>query len=173
MRKIIFLTLLVLFLGCNKDNVIDSKGEKYFNSKNLHQLDIANIDNFWSKEIDIDTSYYMGANFKNHSGFIEGIRLHSGNGKAIWISIFKTKEDAINAMELRINDVACIIKNGDQDEFENKWWYSECVDYYIFVNQYNTIVQIDFPSNATFDLIKDNLLDIAKDINNKIDKLSY
>ena len=172
MKKIIFLTLLVSFLGCDKNNDTDSKGVKYFDSKNLNQLNLANIDNFWSEGIDIDTSYYMGANFENHSGFIEGIRLYSGNGKAIWISVFKTKEDAINAMELRINDVACVINNGNPDEFENQWWYSDCMDYLIFVNQYNTIVEIDFSSNATFDLIKGILLDIAEEINERIDKLS-
>ena len=173
MKKIIFLTIFVSFIGCDKSNNTDSV--KCFDSKNLNQLNLANIDNFWSEGIDIDTSYYMGANFENHSGFIEGIRLYSGNGKAIWISVFKTKEDAINAMELRINDVACVINNGDPDEFENQWWYSDCMDYYIyliFVNQYNTIVEIDFSSNATFDLIKGILLDIAEEINERIDKLS-
>ena len=170
MKKIIFLTIFVSFIGCDKSNNTDSV--KYFDSKNLNQLNLANIDNFWSEGIDIDTSYYMGANFENHSGFIEGIRLYSGNGKAIWISVFKTKEDAINAMELRINDVACVINNGNPDEFENQWWYSDCMDYLIFVNQYNTIVEIDFSSNATFDLIKGILLDIAEEINERIDKLS-
>lgn len=170
MKKIIFLTIFVSFIGCEKSNNTDSV--KYFDSKNFNQLNLANIDNFWSEEIDIDTSYYMGANFENHSGFIEGIRLYSGNGKAIWISVFKTKEDAINAMELRINDVACVINNGNPDEFENQWWYSDCMDYLIFVNQYNTIVEIDSSSNTTFDLIKGILLDIAEEINERIDKLS-
>ena len=172
MKKIVFLIFFVSFLGCDKNNDPNSKGVKYFDSKNLNQLNLANIDNFWSEGIDIDTSYYMGANFENHSGFLEGIRLFSGNGKAIWISVFKTKEDAINAMELRIIDVACVINNGNPDEFENQWWYSDCMDYLIFINQYNTIVEIDFSSNAPFDLIKDILLDIAEEINERIDKLS-
>ncbi len=172
MKKLLFFVFLILLLGCDKDNDTDSKCDKHFDSSNLIELDIANIDNFWSEGIKIDTSFYMGANFENHSGFIDGIRLYSGNGKAIWVSVFKTKEDAVNAMELRINDVACVINNGNPDDFENQWWYSDCIDYFIFVNQYNTIIEIDFSSNAPFDLIKGMLLDIAVEINERIDKLS-
>jgi len=172
MKIFLILILFVSLLGCDKNNNPDLKDVKYFDSENLNQLNLANIDNYWDEGLNIDTSFYMGANFENHSGFIEGIRLYTGNGKAIWISVFKTKEDAINAMELRINDVACVINNGDPDEFENQWWYSDCMDYYIYVNQYNTIVEIDFSSNATFDLIKGILLDIAEEINERIDKLS-
>jgi hypothetical protein len=149
MRKILLLSIFLSFLGCINQNDTNPEGVKYFASMYLNQLDLAHIDNFWSEGIAIDTSYFMGANFENHTGFREGIRLYSGNGKAIWISVFKTKEDAVNAMELRINDVACIINNGNPDEFENQWWYSECIDYILFENQYNTIVEIDFSSNAT------------------------
>ena len=170
MKKIVFLIIIVSFLGCDKDD--NSQGTKYFDAKYLNQLDLANIDNYWTEGMNIDTSYYMGAHFENHPGFIEGIRLSSGNGKAIWISVFNTKEDAINAMKLRINDVACIINDGNKDEFENQWWHSECIGYLIAENQYNTIVEIDFSSNATFDLVKGTLLDIAKEINERIDKLS-
>jgi hypothetical protein len=172
MKKILFLTLFVSFLGCDKNNDTDSKAAKYFDSKNLNQLNLANIDHFWSEGSDIDTSYYMGANFENHSGFIEGIRLYSGNGKALWISVFKTKEDAIDAMELRVNTVSCIINNGDSVEFENRWWYSNCMDKIIFVNQHNTIVEINFASSAPFDLVKGILLDVAEEISKRIEKLS-
>jgi len=172
MKKILFILFIISILGCDKNNDADSNSTKYLNSINLDQLDLANIDNFWSEALNIDTSFYMGANFENHPGFIEGIRLYSGNGKAIWVSVFKTKEDAVEAMELRIKDVACLIKDGSPDEFENQWWYSECLGLLIFENQYNTIVEIDFSSNATFDMIKSILLDIAEEINERIDKLS-
>ena len=149
MRKIFFLSIFISFFGCiNEDN---PEGVKYFAPIHLTQLDLTNIDNFWSEGIAIDTSYYMGANFENHTRFIEGIRLYSGNGKAIWISVI----------------------NGNPDEFDNQWWYSECGDYIIFENQYNTIVEIDFSSNATFDLIKGILLNIAEEINERIDRFSY
>jgi len=172
MKKLLFLIFFILLLGCNKDNNPDLENEKYFNPSKLGELNLANIDNFWSEGIKVDTSFYMGAHFENHSGFIAGIRLFSGNGKAIWISVFKTKKDAVNAMELRINDVACVINNGDPDEFKNQWWYSDCLDYSIFVNQYNTIIEIDISSNAPFDMIKSILLDIAAEINERIDQLS-
>ena len=172
MKKLLYLILFFIILACDKDNENDSDSTRFFDYNKLNDLNIADIDNFWSEGIKIDTSFYMGANFENHSGFIGGIRLYTGNGKAIWISVFKTRADAINAMELRINDVACVIKNGNPDDFENKWWYSDCMDYIIFENQYNTIVEIDFSSNAPFDLIKGTLLDVAGEINERIKKLS-
>jgi hypothetical protein len=170
MKKIVFLIIFVSFLGCDKDD--NSKGTKYFDAKNLKQLDLANIDNYWTEGINIDTSYHVAANFESHSGFIDGIQLYSGNGKEISISVFKTKEDAINAMELRINTVSCVISNGNPDEFENKWWYTDCMEYAIFESQYNTIVEIKFSSNATFELVKGILFDIANEINDRIDNLS-
>lgn len=172
MKKLLCLIFFLPLIECDKDNGNDLKSEKYFDSKDLDKLNLANIDDYWSEGVNIDTSFYMGANFENHSGFIDGTRLFSANGKAIWISVFKSKEDAVNAMELRINNVACVINNGNPDEFENQWWYSDCMDYVIFVNQHNTIIEIDFSSNATFDLIKGILLDIADEIIDRIDKLS-
>ena len=172
MKKLLFITIFVFFIGCDKDNISDSKSEKYFDPGNLNQLNIANIDTFWSAGLAIDTSYYMGAHFEDHPAFIEGIRLYSQNGKALCVSVFKTKEDAVNAMLLRINNVACVINEGDPDEFTHRWWYSDCMSYYIFVNQYNTIIEIDFSSNAPFDLIKGHLLDVAEIIIVRIDTLS-
>jgi hypothetical protein len=172
MKKLLFLIFFIPLLGCDKDNDTDSKSEKYFDSNNLEKLNLANIDNFWSEGINIDTSFYMGADFESNSEFIEGIRLYSGNLKSILISVFKTKKDAVSAMVLRINNVACIIKNGNLEEFEYLWWYSDCLDYKIFVNQHNTLVEIDFASNATFNLIKGSLLDIATETIERIDKLS-
>jgi hypothetical protein len=171
MKKILYLFLIVSLFGCDKNND-KNPDEKLFDYKNVHQLDLSDIDNYWTGGIKIDTSFYMGANFENHPGFIDGIRLYSGNGKAIWISVFKTKDDAINAMELKINDVACVINIGDSNEFETQWWFTDCIDYAIFVNQYNTIVEIDFSSNASFDAIKGILLDVAKEITERIDLLS-
>lgn len=172
MKRLFFLILCVSFLGCNKNNDKDSDDVKYFDSEKLNQLNLSSIDNYWDDGLNIDTSYHVAANFENHPRFIEGIRIYSGNGKEICISVFETAEDATNAMELRVNIVSCIINNGDPDEFENKWWYTECMGYAIFENQYNTIVEINFSSNATFDLVKVILLDVAKEINERIDELS-
>lgn len=170
--KLLFIMLCISFLGCDKDNTIDSENGTFFDSINLDRLNLAEIEDFWTEGVDIDTSFYMGADFESNTEFIEGKRLYANNGKSIWISVFKTKEDAIMAMENRVNNVACIILNGNPDEFENQWWYSDCLDYKIFFNQHNTIVQIDFASNAPFDLIKEILLDIAREINKRINKLS-
>ena len=59
MKKILFLIFFISILGCNKDNDADSNSTKYFDPINLNQLDLGNIDNFWSEVINIDTSFYM------------------------------------------------------------------------------------------------------------------
>jgi hypothetical protein len=171
MKKYLFLMAIVSLIACNKndDNV---KEDKYFDAENLYQLDLASIEDYWIDGVTIDTSFYMGANFEIHPGFIGGIRLFAGNGKAIWISVFETEEDAMNAMENRRNNVACIIQTGDSDAFEKPWWFAECMDYALFVNQYNTIVEIDFSSNAPVELIKQILQEVAEEIILRIDLLS-
>ena len=165
------ITIISLF-GCAKNDDSNPDNVKLFDSENLNQLNLADIDNFWTEGIRIDTSYDMGAHFENHPGFIDGIRLYSQNGKAIWVSVFMSKENAINAMELRINDAACVINSGDLNELGTQWWYSECFEYLVFVNQHNTIVEIDFASNAPFEGIKKVLLDVAKEVMERIDLLS-
>ena len=171
-RDFVFLILIMSSFGCSKDGDTNPNSEKLFDYAKISQLNLADINTFWTEGIKIDTSFYMGAHFENHQGFINGIRLFSGNGKAIWISIFKSKDNAIDAMDQRINDVACVINSGDTNELETQWWFSDCIDYFIFVNQYNTIIEIDFASNAPFELIKGTLLDVAKEINKRIDVLS-
>lgn len=167
-----FLIAILSLLGCNRNDDTNQNDGKFFNPENLNQLDLANIDDYWTEGIKIDTSFNMEGHFENHPGFIDGIRLYSQNGKAIWVTVFKSKDDAINAMESRINTVVCVITSGNPDELETQWWYSDCFDYRIFVNQYNTIVEIDFASNAPFDLIKEILIDVAKEVIVRIDLLS-
>jgi len=171
MNKLVLVILVISLFGCDKNND-KNPDDKIFKYENINQLNLADIDNYWTEGIKIDTSFYMGAIFENHPGFIGGIRLYSENGKAIWISVFKSKDEAINAMEARINTVSCVINNGDSNILETQWWYSECIDYFIFVNQYNTIIEIDFSSNAPFDSIKGILLDVAKEIIQRINLLS-
>ena len=121
MKKSALCLTLIFLLGCENKNTSEPGGVKYFNSENLSKLNLAAIENYWDDGITIDTSFYMGANFEDHDGFIEGIRLYSHNGKAIWVSVFNTQEDAINAMELRINDVACVIIEGNEIDYRYKY----------------------------------------------------
>ena len=171
MRKLLNLIVIIALFGCDKNN--DKNPEiEFFDFKNMSQLNLLDLDDYWTEGLKIDTSYHMGANFENHSGFLNGIRLYSGNGKAVWVSVFQTKDDAINAMGSRISDVACVINAGDSTDFESQWWYSECLDYAMYFNRYNTIVEIDFSSNAPSELIISILLGVANDIKDRIDLVS-
>ena len=98
MKKSIYLIILVCIIGCEKEN---EKQEKFFDPEYLGLLDLVNIDGFWNDDSIIDTSDYTGANFENHLGFLEGISLYTED-KAVWISVFTTRDTAINAMESRM-----------------------------------------------------------------------
>jgi len=171
MRKLLYLIVIVTLFGCDKNNN-ENPEVNYFDFKNMNQLNLLELENYWTEGLKIDTSYYMGADFENHSGFLNGIRLYAGNGKAIGVSVFQTKDDAINAMESRISDVACLINSGDSTDFESQWWFSDCMDYAIYFNRHNTIVEVDFSSNAPTEIVMSILLGVANEIKDRIDLVS-
>lgn len=142
MKKIIYLLILVCLIACEKDE----QNEKIFDSENISSLNLDNIDGFWEAGSEIKTSDYITAHFNNHSGFIDGIRL-SSEGRYVGVSVFDSQTIAINAMQARIEGVACVIEEGSTDAINGKWWYSNCVSQYVFVSKINTIIEMSLPSS--------------------------
>ena len=139
MKRIIYFLILACFIGCEKDE----QNEKYFDPENLGLLDLANIDGFWDDDSNIYTSFNGGGQiFKLHPGFLGGIGLYNGD-KTIVTSVFTTRDTAIIAMEFRINNVATPIDEGTSDEIEGTWWFlNDSWNSAVFVNQWNTIIEI-------------------------------
>lgn len=165
MKQLIVILIFACF-GCAKEDT-----ERFFDPDKVNSLNVETITGFWEDDSIRDTSYYMGAHFENYDGFIKGIRL-SGNTKAIWISVFKSKAEAIEAMELRINDVACVIQNGNSDVIKGECWFSECTGTNIvFVNQLNTIIEVDY-NHSNFLEIENVLYSTANEVATRVDKLS-
>jgi hypothetical protein len=164
--KQLLIILIFACVGCSKE-----EQNKFFDPENISSLNLETINTFWGNDNIKDTSYYMGAHFENYSGYIKGIRL-SGDKSAIWVSVFDSQDNAIDAMQLRINDVACVIREGNSDAVNGKWWYSECSGTNIvIVNQWNAIIEVDY-NHPDFGEIENFLYSTANEIAERVDQLS-
>ena len=170
MKKFIFLIVMLTgIIGCENGNENENeKQEKFFDSKNLNQLDLANINNFWKKGIEIDTSNSTDGIFENHSGFIEGI-CFSIKDRAVWISVFTTQDMAIDAMESRIPNVAGVIEKGTSDEIKGVWWYYGSSA--VFVNQWNTIIEVTI-FGVNNEKLKGTVYNTANELAKRVNNLS-
>jgi len=165
MKKLILLIIIMVYItGCEKDK----QHEKFFDTENLSLLDLANIDGFWDDDEIIDTSYNMEMSFESHSGSLKGINLYSEK-KLVWISVFTTRDMAIDAMESRINNVAAMIQEGTSDVINGRWWFS--TPNAVFVNKWNTIIEVVI-FDANNEEVKDTLYSTANELAKRVDNLS-
>lgn len=152
--------LLPTLMSCEND------GQKIFNANNLNALDLACIDGFWVVGAEIDTSDYITAHFNNHPEFIDCLRFSSGV-KYVGISVFESQSSAINAMQARIETVACVIEEGTTDEIKDTWWFTECIPNGVFVNKLNTIIEAGIYS-TDFNSVKDTLYRTVNQIASRV-----
>lgn len=76
-------------------------------------------------------------------------------------------------MEERINLVSSIISEGGSNgTFEDKWWYSKGINCYIFLNKYNTIIEVEYNYYQTYEENELILIETVSEIANRIDSLS-
>ena len=168
MKKLIILIILGCIIGCENEN---EKQEKFFNPENLGLLDLVNIDGFWDDDSIIDTSFNGGgALFKLHPGFLEGISLWNED-KRVVISVFTTRDTAIIAMEFRINNVAGVIHEGTSDEIKGTWWFCDGWNSAVFVNQWNTIIEVVI-SGTNNEEVENILYSAANELAKRVDNLS-
>jgi len=166
MKEFIFLIIVLTFIiGCENEH---EKQEKFFNPSKLDQLDLANLDGFWDDEVILDTSFNADANFKRHTGFLKGIIIYNGN-KSVWISVFTDQETAINAMEIRINDVEAVIETGTSEKIQGRWWFVKNTA--VFVNKWNTIIEVVIFGGNNED-VEDILYNTANELARRVDSIS-
>jgi hypothetical protein len=167
MKYIIFYLALICLISCEKTEPTN----KVFDINDFELLDIGNLTNFWGDTVDIDTFYLKRSSISNDSSFIGGIRFSCENvGQYIELYVFKSKADALNDMNARINTVACIIKEGTSDVITGNWWYSECIPNSVFASKWNTIIQVSYGA-GNYDSVKDLLYKTVNEIIKRIDKL--
>lgn len=139
-RIISIIIVLVLILSnfscklfCDEN---ESHQKKSFNTADLSKLSLNDIDNFWDNDsIKRVLDFTESAIFNTHPAYLGGIR-YEGENKAISVTVFNSQVTSLEAMELRRNNVAAIINEGQKHDLLNgKWWFGDGISSTIFVNQ--------------------------------------
>ena len=121
-----------------------SHNEKFFDRSKLPLLSLAEVNHFWQGDSIKHISHFIDGNFNDYAGFLDGIK-YSGDKKKVAVSVFQSQAAAIEAMELRRDNVAAVIEPGSSSEnLKGKWWFGNNVLNYVFVNQWNTIIEVSY-----------------------------
>lgn len=169
MKKLFIIIFFLSFLNCGKNP--SSNKEKFFDSQKLPLLSLEEVNHFWQDDSIKHISNFIDGSFNDHSGFLGGIS-YLGEHKGVAVSVFKSQADAIDAMELRRNNVAAIIEPGNSTEvLKEKWWFSENIPNIVFFNQWNTIAEVYY-YQPDYEEVKTILMETAAEIARRIDSLS-
>jgi hypothetical protein len=172
MKKIFLLLILFTAISCEKDTTAIIALEKVFDPQQLPNLDLEKLNSFWDDDsiISIEPS---GANhFTGFNGFLDGSEVF-GENKVINVSVFESKSMAIDAMEQRRNLVAILIYDGYPNNiFNGIWWYAgEDAMRAIFLNEWNTIIEIRYRGSYIAE-DKEELMKTVAKVAKRIDSLS-
>jgi hypothetical protein len=101
--------------------------------------------------------------------YIDGVGFENKH-QGICITVFESKEKALECMEGRIKTVACVIEKGSSEFMSEIWWYSDCLPKMVFINQHNTIIEVNY-KHRNYKEVEPILVRVASDIANTIDRL--
>jgi hypothetical protein len=85
------------------------------------------------------------------------------NGHSISISFFKTKTDAVEAMENKRESVAAVINQGTSIALPGIWWYSESPADAVFVSRWNILLEIHI-NNSEDKQVQSTMYDTANEV---------
>ena len=189
---------LIPFSNCEHDFSPLEPYEKFFHPKNLSKLALDHVGNFWVNDSIKNVSDYVTANFDLHPNHLSSIRYSGKTGNVLEVSVFKSQEIAIEAIEERIPEVAALIFPGDsygdwdkdiyewyidqfwskdtQKRIKDKWWWGiygfGVQQRYIFVNKWNTIIGAVNYQDDLSDSARLHIEDAAIEIAKRVDVLS-
>lgn len=172
MRTFLLSIIVISFLSCHKSDSPAKPEQKYFNPDDLSKLDLDSVPDFWENSIfKIDDTFFPYIIYPDENN--KGVQYHSKNNgidKNIGVSVFETQEKAIAGMKFRITDVSAVILEGTtKSNFQGEWWYNDGSA--IFVNQWNTIIEVTISISEYKDVEKE-LIETAAEIAKRVDKLS-
>ncbi|MBN2091210.1 hypothetical protein JW964_16480 [candidate division KSB1 bacterium] len=169
LKKLFIFIALLSFIKCEKDPT--AHHEKFFDPQKLPQLSLEKVNHFWQDDSIKNISNFIDATFNEHSKFLDCVR-YSGKKNVIGVSIFQSQTDAIDAMELRRNNVAAMITVGGKNELiSGKWWLTQSPSNSIFLNQWNIIIEVAY-YYPSYEEIPGILIGTAAEIAKRIDSLS-
>lgn len=173
MKKLLFLFLLLLFIGCDRVfSPLYSLNPKKFDYWKLSSLSLEEITNFWiQNEVNIKTG--IPGFLDSHPG-IEGcirysLRCSPENERAkykrIWITVHESQMMALEAMDYTIKNASWGIFLGGNNKFLKEiWWYTLGS---VYVNKWNTIIRVNY-----IDYDWNFLSKIAAEVAARVDSLS-
>jgi hypothetical protein len=136
----------------------------FFDYKNIEELKLDSIRDFWNGSLTIDTVASGFNKFRNFSGFIGDISKTDEKGNTIVYSVFNTKNDAVKAIEARMSSDSCAIIAGNSQALPGFWWTTECGLYNaVIVNRWNTIFEVG-RNNVYFEAVDDTLFQTGNEI---------
>ena len=164
-RMLITISLLTL-ISCVRDKSYNPY-TIFFDSEDLPLLSLENLPGFWDNA-SLEFSNNYNRSYRSSSGFAEGIRLQSDE-REVGVAVFVSQQKAIEAIEARAALASVMIYNGDSyNVLKSKWWFSDSA---IFVNQWNTIIEV-VSFDSDFENVKTLLMETAAEIARRIDALS-
>ena len=113
-----------------------------FNIKNLDKLKLEDFKGFWNENSTLESENSAYTMFESHPGFLNNYRISDENNRSVELSFFKTKTDAVEAMENKIESVAAVINQGTSTALPGIWWYSESPANVVFVSRWNVLLEI-------------------------------
>ncbi len=134
-----------------------------FNVKNIDKLELEDLESFWSENSILESSISTYTMFESHPGYVDNYRIFDENNRTIEISFFKTKADAVEAMENRRNNVAAVINQGTSTALPGIWWYAESIPNSVFVSRWNVLLEVDIYS-SDYKLAEDSLYNTANEV---------
>ncbi|MFZ5517615.1 MAG: hypothetical protein ACOY90_13290 [Candidatus Zhuqueibacterota bacterium] len=165
---LIIITCLAFF-NCEKEP--SAHNEEFFDPQKLPLLSLTEVGNFWGDDSLKHTSDFIDSYFNDYSEFLEGVQ-YSGDKNNIAVSVFKSQVDAIEAMELRKNNIATVVVEGEKhDLIKGKWWLAKSPANAVFLNQWNTIIETAYYYPA-YEEVPNILIETAAEIASRIDSLS-
>ena len=167
MNKFHYILIFFIALQCINSNN-NKLNESFFDSSLLPELELDSIPNFWNNDSIYKSS--SGILFSMQDSFIDELVFHSDSFRMASVIVFTSKQAARAAMEIRIDNVACIFIK-DETNIDKMWWYADCTGSIVLsLLKNNTIIELARPGN-TF-LFEDDLLwTPINDISDRIDNL--
>ena len=134
-----------------------------FNVKNIYNLKLEDLKGFWDENSDLENSNSTYTMFESHPGYLSNHRIFDEKNRTIELSFFKTKADAVEAMENRRNNVASVINQGTSAALPGIWWYTKSIPNAVFVSRWNVLLEVDIYS-SDFKMVEDSLYNTANEI---------
>jgi hypothetical protein len=162
-----YFIILLLLANCN--NAIVNNREIKFNPDDLSRLKIDTITTFWKNDsLKESTRDFFAFDSNPFIGL-------TSPTKNIAITVFASKNDAVNSMTNRIKSCQAIVHVGvPNDSLDGNWWYIQGIPYDsfpyydIFLNRWNTIIEV----SANVPEYKETVIQTVIEIYRRIDNLS-